>query len=489
MRISKSKFVAGVQCLKRLYLEVHQPELAGELDESTKLVMEQGHQVGLIAQKAFPGGVTVEAGHKELGKALVSTRELLSKNEAPAIFEAAFEHEGVLVRTDVLKRGRTGHHLIEIKSATRVKPYYAYDLAIQKHVLSGAGVEIQQISLMHLNRDYRFDGVEYEVSELFVMAKIGEANAVGDTEVSDRLEEQFKILNRDKPPDIKPGKHCSSPVQCEFFDHCNPEIPAGHVSRLPRIGARKIEKLISEGITSIKKIPNTFALTEPQRRAVDCAKTGKPYISPRLKNVIDSLKYPLCFMDFETLFPALPRFAKMAPYDHIPFQWSVHRQEKPGAALKHFEFLAEDSSDPRPRFVETLCAAVAGAKNIVVYNERFEYSRLGDLARWLPKFSPAIETIKSKLWDLLDVVRQYVYHEAFGGSFSLKFVLPAFVPAMSYENLNISEGTAAGIAWQRFIDPATPAVEKKQLRKALLEYCAQDTIALVRLLEELRKLI
>lgn len=488
MRISKSKFVAGVQCLKRLYLAVHQPELAGERDESARRVIEQGRQVGLVAKKAFPGGVTVEASHKELDKALLETRELLNRNEAAAIFEATFEHEGVLVRTDVLKRSPSGFHLIEVKSATSVKPHYVYDVAIQKHVLTGAGVEVQQESLMHLNRGHVFEGGDYSVSDLFVTTDIKEEDAVSETEVVDRLREQFKILNRDKPPDIKPGRHCSNPVQCEFFDHCNPEIPAGHVSRLPRIGAKKVKKLISGGITSIKKITSTFALTERQRRAVDCVKTGKPFIGPRLKNEINSLKYPLCFMDFETLYPALPRFAKMAPYDHIPFQWSVHRLKRPGAALKHFEFLAEDNSDPRPRFMETLCEAVEEAKNIVVYNEIFEYSRLDDLARWLPKFAPTIERIKSKMWDLLVVVRQNVYHAAFAGSYSLKYVLPAFVPEMSYENLEIEEGTAAGIVWERFIDPATPTGEKNRLRKALFEYCAQDTFGMVRLLEELRKL-
>src|SRR5208283_22380 len=158
MRISKSKFVSGVQCLKRLYFQVHQPEL-GELDESRKSVIEQGRQVGLIAQKAFPGGVAVEAGHNELGKALRDTSKLVGKSEAPAIFEATFEHGGVLVRTDILKRnGRGSHHLIEVKSATSVKPYYAYDVGIQRHVLTGAGVEVNKSGLMHLNRKYVFDG-------------------------------------------------------------------------------------------------------------------------------------------------------------------------------------------------------------------------------------------------------------------------------------------------------------------------------------------
>jgi len=490
MRISKSKFIAGVQCLKRLYLQVHQPGLAAELDEASKAVIEQGRQVGLVAQKAFPGGVMVEAGPKELAEAIRATRELIAKSKAPAIFEATFQHEGVLVRTDVLKRsGRFGHRLIEVKSATDMKPHYAYDIGIQRHVLTGAGVEITQTSLMHLNREYVFDGKEYDVSQLFVIADLKPKDTVSESEISDRLKEQFRILNRDEPPDIKPGKQCEDPVLCEFYDHCNPELPADHVSLLPRIQAKKMEQLTAAGITLIKQIPATFPLSDGQRRAADCVKSGMPFVGPELADEFDVLKFPVCFMDFETVFPALPRFAKMAPYDHIPFQWSVHRQEKLGGPLKHFEFLAENDSDPRLPFVELLLEAVTGAGSIVVYNQSFENSRLDDLARWLPAYTSDIEAIKAKLWDLLVVVRRYVYHPAFAGSFSLKFVLPAFVPEMTYENLEVAEGTAAGFAWARLIQPQTPLVEKSRLRQALLEYCKHDTLALAKLLEVLRKYV
>ena len=261
LRISKSKFVAGVQCLKRLYLQVHEPELAAELDDASKAVMEQGHQVGLEAQKAFPGGVTVKAGPTELDKAIKATRDLVAKSEAPAIFEATFQHGDVLVRTDVLKRsGRSGHRLIEVKSSTKVKPHYAYDIAIQRHVLTGAGIDVKQASLMHLNRDYIFNGKEYDVSQLFVEAEVKPEDAVSQSEISDRLKEQFRILNKPKPPDIKPGAQCEDPYRCEFYDQCNPKLPADHVSFLPGIRTTKVEELTAAGIISIKKIPATFPL-------------------------------------------------------------------------------------------------------------------------------------------------------------------------------------------------------------------------------------
>ena len=201
------------------------------------------------------------------------------------------------------RRGRFGHHLIEVKSATDVKPHYAYDIAIQRHVLTGADVEVKQASLMYLNRDYVFDGKEYDVSQLFVISEVTPKDAISEGEISDRLKEQFRILNRNNPPDIKPGKHCKDPFICEFYNHCNPALPRNHVSHLPRINAQKVEILIATGITSIKKIPVTFPLSKIQRRAVDCVKSGKPFISQEIKDEIDGLKYPRCFMDFETVFP------------------------------------------------------------------------------------------------------------------------------------------------------------------------------------------
>ena len=177
----------------------------------------------------------------------------------------------------------------------------------------------------------------------------------------------------------------------------------------------------------------------------------------------------------------------MRPYDHVPFQWSVHRQEWAGELIKRYDFLAKNTSDPRVQFLETLCDAVKGADSIVVYNQRFEASRLDDLARWLPRHRQEIAEIKAKLWDLLAVVRCSVYHPAFGGSFSLKRVAAAILPDMSYDDLGVADGIQAGIAWAQLVDPATSPEEKDKLKRALLQYCGQDTIALARIIEELVK--
>jgi predicted RecB family nuclease len=201
---------------------------------------------------------------------------------------------------------------------------------------------------------------------------------------------------------------------------------------------------------------------------------------------LSKLKYPLYFTDFETVKPAIPRFARMRPYDHIPFQWSVHVQWQPGAAPEHIEFLATDTSDPRPALISALTDALGDGGSIVVYHQQFESQRLSELASWLPEFSSRITKIQRRLWDLLPIIRNHVYHPAFGGSYSLKWVLPALVPEMTYEGVEVADGQAAGLAWESLVHRELGEMERERLMQALLNYCRRDTLAMIRLLETLR---
>jgi hypothetical protein len=176
----------------------------------------------------------------------------------------------------------------------------------------------------------------------------------------------------------------------------------------------------------------------------------------------------------------------MRPYDQLPFQWSVHVQTQAGVEPQHYEFLATDASDPRPTFISTLCDALGDRGNIVVYNAGFECQRLSDLALWLPEYSGRIKNIQRRLFDLLPVVRSHVYHPTFNGSYSLKSVLPALVPEMTYEGLEVADGQAAGLAWESLVRGGLDRSECERITKALLDYCGQDTLAMVKLMEQLR---
>jgi predicted RecB family nuclease len=415
------------------------------------------------------------------------TKELVDNPVVPAIFEATFDYGRVLVRVDVLQRiDENNFRLLEVKSSTGMKDHYAYDIGIQKYVVAGVGLNVPSACLMHLNRDYIYAGGDYEPLKLFSKQEIGPDTEIAPNEIVQRVQQQLKVLESSEPPSVSPGAHCSNPFLCEFFECCNAPVPVDHVSNLPGIRSARIAAMAAEGISSIHDIPDDYQLSERQQIACSAVKKRKTWIGPGLEAELAQLRYPLCFMDFETVYPALPRCAGMRPYDHIPFQWSVHRQEAASAPLLHYEFLAEDQRDPRPAFIESLCRAVEDAATVVVYNQGFESGRLSDLARWLPQYSVQIGEIQSKLFDLLPVMRRNVYHPEFAGSYSLKQVLPALLPEMTYSGMQVANGGDAGIAWAQMISQDIESPERQLVRTALLEYCGQDTRALAELVKTLR---
>jgi len=483
--LSKSGFVAGCQCLKRLYLQVHQPELATQADGADEAIMEQGREVGLLARQLFPSGIEVD-GSSGLDQAIHITKELVANPGILAIFEGAFQHQGVVVKTDILLRRRENRwRLVEVKSTTDLKEHHAQDVAIQSYVVSHSGVNLGSVWLAHINRSYVLVGETVDPRQFFLFHNLTRRVQSLQPTVALQLRSQFRILDMPSAPDVPPGPHCADPVVCEFFSHCNPPKPENYIGYLPGISANAMEQLEEMGVESIGDIPADFELSDSQRRVCTAMQTGQPWFSTELKTEFKSLKYPLYLMDFETISPAIPRFHGMHPYDYLPFQWSVHVQREQAATPEHFEFLATDTGDPRRAFISSLCQALGESGSIVVYNQQFESQRLWELAGWVPEYTERIRGIQRRLWDLLPVVRNNVYHPAFGGSFSLKAILPALVPEMSYEELEVANGQAAGLAWEAMIGGTCSEVERQMKRKALLAYCGQDTLALVKLLETL----
>ena len=486
MLLTKTKFVAGSQCLKRLYLAVHSPELAAQPEESDQAIIDQGQEVGLLARQMFPGGVAVESRDRE--QTILTTRELIENPGIPAIFEGAFEHRDVFVRVDILQRLQDQRwRLIEVKSTTDARDHHLDDVAIQHRVVIRSGVDLAASCLAHVNREYLYEGGPIDVHRFFRIRNLTRQVERAQPEITTQLRSEFRILAMPEAPDIAPGRQCSHPITCEFFDCCNPPLPDDHILRLPRVHASTVAKLVALGIQSIHDIPENYPLSGRLRRACTSVRTGTPWFGPELKDELKGLRYPLYYMDFETINPCLPRFPGMRPYDLLPFQWSVHVQRQPDATPEHFEFLATDKSDPRPAFISALCDALGDRGTILVYFQQFESQRLADLAAWLPEFSGRIDKIQRRLWDLLPVIRNHVYHPAFGGSYSLKYVLPALVPEMTYEGKEVADGQAAGLAWQSLIECDCSEADRQRRRKALLDYCGQDTLGMVKIVEALRQ--
>lgn len=449
-------------------------------------IFEQGHEVGRLAHSLFPGGILVEQDHTDPDGALEATARFLADG-VPAIFEAAFLYDNILVRADVVARNDDGTwDLFEVKSTTSAKKEHLQDAAIQRYVLSNAGLPLKDVHLVHLNREYIRRG-PIDINQLFRKVRVNEQIEEAYKEVPTYLTAIRATLARDVEPKATIGSVCRSPYACEFKLHCWLGVEPDSIHFLSRISDSKRLELLERAIERIRDVPDDVALSELQFVQVQVERDGKPQIeSAKIKNHLSELQYPLWFLDFETYGFAIPEFNGTRSYDQLPFQFSIHVQDHPGAALRHIEFLHLEKSDPRRALAEALVKEIGNCGTVITYHASFERGRIEELAEAFPDLKAQLDSLVGRIFDLeTPFSRKWFYDSRFAGSSSIKKVLPVLVPAMSYENLEIGKGDVAQMKYAEMIALPMNSPEREAIRRALLTYCGQDTMAMVRILEVL----
>jgi hypothetical protein len=487
-QLSKSKYLAGLQCPRRLWLTGHAPQLAGPPAAAQLALQAAGVEVGERARLLFPGGVLVREEPRQHAQALRRTRALLADPRVPAVFEGAFEHAGVRIRVDVLERlsdGRFG--LREVKAATSVRDHHVDDLAIQRFVLEGSGLDVGSVELVHVEGSYVRGPGGVDWQRFFRRRDCTRPAARKLRELRANVERFHAVLARRAEPEVEPGHHCQRPFGCEFWDHCTRDKPADWIYHLPRLRAQRLAELRAAGHERIALLPDDAPLTALQRRVRDAVRASRPFVSRGLTAALRPLEPPAWYLDFEALAPAVPLYPGTRPYEPVPFQWSLHRL-LPGGQLTERGFLARGDSDPRRRLAETLVSTLRDDDARIAVYSGYEQVQIAGLMESVPELSDALYAISTRLVDLLDVVRQHVYHPAFGGSFSIKNVAPALVPGLGYDDLALADGAAASAHFLRIARGELAPDEQERARQALLAYCARDTLALVEVHRALRGL-
>jgi len=475
IRLSKSKFLSGRQCAKRLYYEVHSPELAGEIDPERQAIMNMGTEIGEIARRRFPHGILVTETYRQTSAALRRTTELVKDPTTSVIFEGAFEWQGTLVRVDILERiVQDTWRLIEVKSTAKVKPIHVHDLAVQAEVLLGAGIQLARLGLMHLNTRYLYQGGPLDLEALFVIGDLTEAVTQQAPNVHEQLEEMRHMLRAPFPPSIAPDGHCHAPYVCPFWANCTKEKPSRWIYHLP--GSRKTFKdLEDQGIEIIDEIPSGFNLTLLQQRMKDHVE----WMSPEFSTVMQSVEYPIHHLDFEMFMPAIPPYPGTRPYRPIPIQWSNHIEYEDGS-IQHESYLCTEPKDPREEIAKSIIATVGGSGTICVYSENERHILLS-LAEAFPPLKEDLLKVVERLWDLLAIIQQHYYHPDFHGSLSIKAVLPALVPHMAYDDLSIQNGAMASVVYRKMAFEEQDLIERSRMASNLQDYCARDTLGMLRL--------
>jgi predicted RecB family nuclease len=345
------------------------------------------------------------------------------------------------------------------------------------------GLDIDRVFLMHLNNRYVYDGKKVELEKLFSRADLTKKALIYQNQIPSLLAIFSDMLTQPEAPDIKPDRHCSIPYDCAFWEHCTQDMPDHWVMTLTGISQKKMDELEAQGVRDIKDIPASFSLSTLQDRIRNCVINHQAYVSPDLNDALNDMVYPIHFLDFETLFRAIPRYAGTRPYQSIPFQWSDHILFEDGT-IEHREYLCEEDKDPREDFTLTLLDVLGSTGSIVTYTN-YEESIIKGLTYRTPEYRDQLLALLSRIKDLHKIISKEYYHPKFYGSFSIKSVLPALLPEMTYKNLEIQEGQLAGLEYVRMIDVSTPAEEKEKIKKNLLTYCGHDTLAMLKIREEL----
>ncbi len=480
--LSKSRFVAGVQCHKLLWWTVHEPD-AVELQPDTVLqdLFDQGRQVGEIARTLWPGGVLIDSPHYQRAERVAATRTALDAG-APAIFEASFVADDTYVAIDVLEKRGDGYRITEVKSSTSQKDEHIPDVAVQAYVTAACGVYVASADVMHLNKDFRHP----DAGELFARTDVAQAVAAFAPTVPDELARQQAML-AGPLPDVPIGLHCFEPRECPFMSRCWPDAP-DHIRHLSGVGPKKTAAYLERGIHSIRDLPRAEKLNFTQQRQLKAMAANKLVVEPTLGRELAPFTGRLGFLDFETIMRAVPVWPGMAPWQQAAAQFSYHERQPDGTYI-HAEHLAEGPEDARPRLAEAMVRATARADRVVMYTP-FEKSRIRDLQKAVPELAGELAALEAKLLDLHPVVKNCVYHPDFRGSFSLKYILTPLVPELTYNDLVIVDGRVASVEIARllFVADKIPAAERDRVRQDLLDYCKRDTWAMVRLLETLRGL-
>jgi len=482
-RLSKSKYMAGLQCEKRLWYEVHRPELKPEPPAFQQRIFDQGTLVGELAREQFPGGVLIEADYRHLSEGAQETIDAIERG-ATVIFEGVISYDDIRVRPDVIRLLDSGSwELIEVKSSTGVKKEYVHDITVQTHVLNGAGMKVEKACLMHVNRECVYP----DLSNLFEIVDVTERVLELLPSVPEKVEAFREMLATDEEPDIPVGRHCEKPYLCSYKEYCWRNVPDYSIFRIPHMRWDEKEKLLAEECVELDLLPPEVVLSDDQHRFIDSYVRKDAVIDiVAVREMLAGLEYPIHYLDFETDNPAVPRFEGMSPYGMFPFQWSCHIVEEEGPLI-HMEYLHDSMTDPRRPLTDSLLEAIGPKGSIVVYHAPFEKRVLGYLAECFPGHAEVLNSLIERIWDQLLVFRDHYTDYRFRGSNSLKSVLPVLVPSMGYEGMDVSEGGEAQTAWNEMIR-LPEGEERDRLAADLKEYCGMDTRAMVEIMRVLEQI-
>lgn len=482
--LDKALFAAGAQCAKRLYLEYHRPKLVPAPSENQENLAEVGRELVEMACKAFPKGEAMDTA--DFAAATRRTKEILEQAKPVVLFHAAFGHEGVEVRADIVLGGTDKSVMLyEVKSGTKVKPRHVQDVALQIHVIEACGYKVRTASVLHLNPGFVHDGKGAPpVQQLFKSVDITERARRHLERVRDQLGNFRAVLADRGSEDLPMGTWCHMPFRCVFYAHCREQAPGHPLVEMPDLTRSQESRWHEAGIETMTRVdPQQPGLTLLQRRALKAIETGGLVVEDFVRAEMAELEHPVHLIHIGYLIDVLPRFARSRPWQAIPFQWSSHVLHADGK-VEHRMYFHAEREDPRPALVRALSDHVRGAGTVVVYGGQFE-DRMRELLEDVPEHKADVRLLLNAPYiDLQRLLRAGVYHPGFRGSFQLADVA-AGLGAPIAPTEDIADVDAASLAYARYLNTRTRANTRERLKAGLEAFAkaqSQASLAILRAL-------
>lgn len=441
MQISKSNYMNFLRHPAWLWIEKHDKSKIPLVDENTQALFDNGHKFEPYAESLFPEGITLGfSDYDEYLSLPQRTQEAISRGDK-VLFQPRFEWNEFTCISDIVSFVEDSVvDLYEIKASTSAKPEHDFDLAFQAAVIEGAGLTVRNIFVIHVNNQYVRHG-EIEADKITHIQ-----------EVTEKVRAKGELTAKYMPLALAVASSATMP---------DPD-PA-----LAKLGSKADWLKIYENIlpSEVKVWPEDT----------------KPVIQHEaIKRFLGELKYPLYFLDYETMSGLIPYFDGHRPYQQVPFQYSLHMLRSPGAELEWSEYLHRDNSDPARPLTEQLIKDVGTEGAVLVWYESFEKSRNSELGEMFPEYKEAMEALNERVVDLIIPFKKKWYDDPrFEGSASIKKVLPVLCPELSYKALGIQEGGSAQRLWMEAVLDGKRVDQREQILADLLEYCKLDTLAMV----------
>ena len=502
--LDKTNIKDGVQCIKKLWFNFHEPIKIRDNAEFHK-----GDRFGLIVRKNYGNGLDL-SDNFNIKDVVSKTKEALKSKNTNVIYEGAFIFENTLVRTDVLIKNKDGWDLLEAKATTKIeekknvlKTEYLLDLSIQTFILKKCGVNLKKIKLIYINKEFIYNG-DNKYSDLTLEEIVTDEMPLKEKEVPNYIKLLEPLINKkNSSPNIEMGSHCKKPHKCSYENNCKDLLPKIDIVPYTILPYVSVDKKITEYFKNKKSkdlqdVPEELLFKNRKGYAEnfykiikEAHKKNKPWFSENLKNIFKDYTWPYYFIDFETAMQGVPIIKGTQPSYPLPFQWSVHKWDsiKEEIQLKEAKsFLDFEDQNIERNFIESLLDATANKGTVFAHSASVEISVLQKLLKKenLKDLSDKIIKLINRVVDTKKIVTENFYSPLMNGSSSIKEVVKSIPGDIVYDkDDSIAGGADAMLAWFIYTDPKTSKEEKKKLKENLIKYCSKDTFAIYHLIKYL----